>query len=396
MTTLQIRPDVEAEQVVERVRDLVPLFRANAQRAEDERRVPQENIEALTEAGVYRLSLPVARGGMEASIRLQNEVLALIARGCASTSWVTTIGLATNWIVGLFPDQAQDEIYATPNLRTAGVIAPTGKGRRQPDGSVVLNGRWAFNTGCEHAQWGMFAHLLTEQDGSVRPHVAMVPYAELEIHDEWHAMGLSGTGSQTTTATNVSVPAHRLLSIAGLASGDYVDNTLAATNPYFGRPGIPVLLSTCIGTPQGIAHGAWEVFLERLPGRRITYTNYASQIDAPITHHQVAHADLTLFSMDAHAEKVADLIDGRLGIGLDLMSRAAVRGHSGQVTRLAKEVVDGLFVASGASAIQTSVAIQRHYRDISSLALHAFLQYTTTDELYGRVLLGLDPDSTFL
>ena len=395
MTITQERPEVDAERVLDRVRELVPMLRANAQRAEDERSVPTENIATLTDAGIYRLPMPRSRGGFEAPVSLLNQVLAEIGRGCGSTSWVATIGMATNWMVALFPDAAQDEVYATPELRTAGVIAPTATGERA-DGGAVVTGSWTFNTGCQHAQWGLMAFLMTEPDGSRTPYVSLIPYSELAIEEDWHASGMAGTGSHTTTATAVFVPERRVMPVANLGLGHYPGSTAAAENPYFGRPGIPFLMATCAGTPQGIAHGAMDLFLERLPGRKITYTDYASQTVAPITHLQLAHAQLTSVSMDAHVARISALVDGQVDTGLDLMSRAAVRAHAGHAAHLAREVVDTLFRASGASAIQSSVHIQRSQRDIQALALHAFLQSTTTDELYGRVLLGLDPQTAFL
>jgi hypothetical protein len=42
------------------------------------------------------------------------------------------------------------------------------------------------------------------------------------------------------------------------------------------------------------------------------------------------------------------------------------------------------------------VPIQRYFRDISALALHALLLPSTHYEVRGRVLCGLDPDSVFL
>ena len=48
----------QAQLVLERVRELVPFLRGNARRAELERRVPDEILEALAEAGVFRLARP--------------------------------------------------------------------------------------------------------------------------------------------------------------------------------------------------------------------------------------------------------------------------------------------------------------------------------------------------
>ena len=48
------------------------------------------------------------------------------------------------------------------------------------------------------------------------------------------------------------------------------------------------LIGNAAGAPVGIARGAYEAFLGRLPGRRITYTDYPSQAEAPVTHMQIA------------------------------------------------------------------------------------------------------------
>ena len=55
-----------------------------------------------------------------------------------------------------------------------------------------------------------------------------------------------------------------------------------------------------------------------------------------------------------------------------------------------------LFEGSGASAIQTSVPIQRYQRDIQALSNHAFMTATTALELYGRVRCGMEPNTVFV
>ena len=54
------------------------------------------------------------------------------------------------------------------------------------------------------------------------------------------------------------------------------------------------------GTPVGTARGAMDAFLERLPGRGITYTNYTNKAEAPVTHLQLAEASMKIDSSDAH------------------------------------------------------------------------------------------------
>jgi alkylation response protein AidB-like acyl-CoA dehydrogenase len=385
-----------AGDVLANVRALVPLLRENAAETEAARQIPDKNIEALTAAGVFRLTLPKDRGGFEASIADLNEVLAEIARGCPSTGWASTLMTAVNWMIGLFPDEAQEEVYATPDLRCAGVFAPTGSGKRQEDGSVVVSGRWGWNTASPNAHWAGLAAMVEELDGKVAPQFLLMPYAELGHIDDWYASGLSGTGSRTTVADNVRVPEHRILSVENIALGNYPNNQRAKQNPYYAQPGVPIFIAGAAGAPLGMARGALDVFLERLPGRTITYTDYASQAEAPLTHHQVAEAQLLIFSAEAHVAQASRLVDSGVGGGLSLLDRAAIRGHVGHSTKLAREAVTILFQASGASAIHSSVPIQRYHRDVHSIALHALMQPNTNSELYGRVLLGLPPNTTFL
>ncbi|MCZ4587535.1 acyl-CoA dehydrogenase family protein [Rhodococcus opacus] len=393
-TTASTAPAATA--VLENVTKLVPTLRANALNTEHLRRVPEENIEALQEAGVFKLSMPHSRGGYEASMSIQNAVLSEIARGCPSTSWVATINLAVTWMVGLFPDAAQDEVFSTDNLRTAGVNAPTGKGVRTDDGGILVNGQWGWNTGSLNAHWAGLAAMVTEKDGSVGPQFLLIPYSELDSIDDWNATGMGGTGSVSTVAKDVYVPRHRVLSVIDLGNAHYPGSTLSATNPYFAKPGTPNLVAVSAGTPHGIAKGAMDVFHERLPGRTITYTDYPSQIDAPITHLQVGEATMKNTSLDAHLDKINALIDDNVGKEMSMLDRVAVRGHAGHLADISRDIVQILFRASGSSAIQTSVPIQRYHRDIQALALHALMQPTTATELYGRVLVGLPPNSVFI
>jgi 3-hydroxy-9,10-secoandrosta-1,3,5(10)-triene-9,17-dione monooxygenase len=395
MTTATQHADPDISEVITNVRALVPMLRDNAAKAERARQVPPENIEALTGAGVFRLTTPRFVGGLEAPVAVQNQVTAEIARGCPSTSWVVTISLAFAWMASVLPDEAMQEIITSPDVHGAGVIAPTGKGRRE-DGGVRFSGRWAFNTGARNATWASLTVMVTDDDGSQAPHLVFVPYSELTVHDDWHATGLSGTGSHTTSADDVFVPGHRVVPAAAMLTGQHGGNSVTRDNPYYTRPSVLILLAGGCGTPQGIAQGALDVFLDRLPGRSITYTGYTDQAQAPITHTQLGEAMLTMTSLDAHVQHASALADEACSRELSILERASIRAHAGYSAKLSRDAVSILYQASGASAIQSSVPIQRYHRDIHALALHGFMQPTSSTELLGRVRLGLPPDTNML
>ena len=380
--------------LLERVAALVPLLRENAQRTEEGRRVAQENIDALTDAGVFRMTVARRYGGYESSLLEQYHVLATIASGCPSTGWVATILTAMLWNAGMFADEAQEEVFADPRVRIASVFSVGGQARAA-DGGVIVSGRWPFNTGCLHSQWAILTALAPGADGAPAPASLLIPYAELEILDDWHATGMAGTGSNTTLAEEVFVPSHRILPLAAQMTLEF-PSLLNRGADYWRVPTVSFLIGQAAGAPVGIARGALAAFMERLPGRSITYTDYAEQSRAPVTHLQVGEAMMKIHSADAHGRSAIELAAGAPAGEFTLTDRALVRAHAAHATALARDAVDVLYRASGASAIQRSVPIQRYQRDIQALANHAFLAEATSLELLGRVVCGLEPNTVFI
>ena len=110
---------------------------------------------------------------------------------------------------------------------------------------------------------------------------------ELAIADDWDPSGLAGTGSATVTCEDVFVPAHRTLLTMDALQERYASEA-NRDRPLFRTAFFPFVLVASMGAPVGMAQAAMDVFLERLPGRGITYTHHADQSEAAVTHLQVA------------------------------------------------------------------------------------------------------------
>jgi len=380
-----------AGRLIERAAALVPTLRERAAAAEEARRLPPDTFDLLSEADVLRMTAPKRFGGYEADFLTQCEVLAHVASGCASASWVGTILSAMSWLAGTFPDEAQEEIFATKDPRISGVFSPTGTAT-PTDGGYVVNGRWGYNTGGHGSDWTVVNTLCDDGSGTPMPFCTLLRSSELERLDDWYASGMTATGSSTIVAKDVFVPAHRVQSLPDMLEGNYAASR-NSDNPYYRYPLASVLAVNGAGTPVGIARGALELFHERIHGRPITYTTYTNKAEAPVTHLQVGEAALTVDSAEAHMRLACALLDDHLGRPLSLLERVKARAHVSAATGYARDAVDGLFYASGASAIQSHVPIQRLQRDIQALSNHAVMHPQTTTELYGRVLCGLEPNS---
>ena len=398
MTTVQAVSPVSAasrEELVGRAAKLVPLLRKHAAWTEENRRLHDETIAAMADAGIFKMRVPARYGGYESDTRTVVEVATELGRGDGSAAWCASVWWIPAWIVGMFPDEVQDEIHATPDVRVCGTLSPSGVAT-PADGGFVVTGRWGFISGALHSHWQLIIAMAPTPGGDPAPVMGLVPMTDLRIVDDWHTSGLRGSGSVTTIAENVFVPRERVLPMGAVMGGESA-SVLNADIAMYRVPQMAVASACSVGNIVGMAKAARECFFERLPGRKITYTAYASQREAPITHLQVAEATLKIDEAQFHARRIADLVDAKAATGepWTMEEHALPMGSTGAVCQRAKDAIDVLNSASGGSSIYTSVPIQRITRDIHALTQHALLTPHVVFETYGRLLCGLPPDSLF-
>lgn len=393
MTTTQASPRTE---LVRDASGLIPLLKQHAAWTEQNRRVHDEVIDAMTEAGVFRMRLPARYGGLEADSRTVVDVLVELGRGDGSASWIVGVNAITTWMASLLPDEVQDEIFTTPDVRLCGTLSPSGM-CTPADGGVTLNGKWGFISNALHSGWQVIVAMAPAPDGSLWPIMTAVPIAELQIIDDWHTSGLRGTGSVSTVAQNVFVPQQRILPLPAVLAEQYASRT-NAQSPIYRTPLLPTASALSVGSALGIALAARDAFLERLPDRKITYTSYEKQSEAPLTHLQLAEASMLTDEAIFHAHRLARTVDakGAEGAPWTLEERALARADMGRACKLTRDAVDILYTASGGSSIYEDVAIQRINRDIQALNQHALMHPDTNAELYGRVLCGLPPNTLYI
>ncbi|MEU5861850.1 acyl-CoA dehydrogenase family protein [Nonomuraea sp. NPDC047529] len=384
------------EDLVRRATEAGPVLRRNAAWAEENRRLHEETIEALAEAGVFRLRTPRRYGGAEADTRTLVEVAAELGRADGAAAWTASVYWIPTWMAAHFPEAVQDEVFATPDVRICGTLSPTAMAVRA-QGGIVVNGKWGFVSGAHHSHWQEIVAVVVGPDSEPEPVMALVPMSDLVVIDDWHTSGLRGTGSVSTVAQDLFVPAERVMPLGAILQGQHADDVNAGS-PIYRSPLLPVAAASSVGTVLGLAKAAREVFFERLPDRKITYTGYASQSAAPLTHLQVAEATFKLDQAEFHAHRLASTVDAKdtASAQWTIEERVRARADMGAVCRLGKEAVDILATASGGSSIYSDVPIQRIARDVHAVNQHALMHPNTNAELYGRILCGLEPDTLYI
>jgi alkylation response protein AidB-like acyl-CoA dehydrogenase len=296
----------------------------------------------------------------------------------------------------LFPDQVQEEVFAVPDARICGTLSPSATAV-PARGGVVVTGKWQFISGAHHAHWQEIIAILVPEQGQPYPVLGLAPMSDLLIVDDWDTPVLSGTGSVSTVARDLFIPQDRILPIPEVMQGRCVSAS-DATAPIYRAPLLPVASASSIGTVIGLGLAARDVFFRRLPDRKITYTTYDSQREAPLTHLQVAAAAMKLDEAEFHARRLATLVDakGVEGSGWTVGERARARADMGAAVRLTKQAVDIFANASGGTSIYSDQPIQRIAREVQAISLHALMHPDTNSELYGRVLCGLEPNTQYI
>ncbi|MFE6933035.1 acyl-CoA dehydrogenase family protein [Streptomyces sp. NPDC057699] len=385
-----------AAELKERAAALVPLLRENAARTEADRRVAEENIVALTEAGLFRLTVPKRLGGHEADFRTFLEVTSELARGCGSTAWVTTLINVCNWMAALYPERTQQEVWgADPDARVCGVLAPSATSRAV-EGGLVVTGRWGFASGSHHARWASLGIPVVDGTGQQTDQgAALIPMDELTVEDTWYVAGMRGTGSNTLVADEVFVPSHRILSVTRAVQGHYPtehkDETL------YRSAFVPVLALVLAGPQAGLAQAGMDVVTASLAkGRGISYTFYERADESPSTQIQLAEAAQLIDTARLHLMRAAEDIDtwAASETYMPFGTRARVRMDTGYVARRSREALDLLLSIQGAGSFAEANPLQRIWRDQETGSRHAVINPAIAGELYGRALLGIEEQVT--
>lgn len=403
MTYLLDRPSATAadrelrEDLVSRAAKLRPLFAANAAEGETNRRVSQESIDAIEEAGLFAITRPKRFGGFQVDVRTKIDVSREIARGDASTAWVTMILNGGSWLAGCFSEQAQQDLWGTDSTnRVCAVFAPSAQSKRV-DGGYVVTGEWGYASGSYHCQWAELGLPLVDASGeTVDIGLALVPMTDLSIKETWFVSGMRATGSNTLVGTEIFVPEHRVLSLSQGLGGTFP--TPFKDEALYRSAFVPVANTILVGAEIGMAQAAVDLAIEKAPSRRFAYTEYANQAEAPSVQILLAKAVSLLDTAHVLAYQVAATIDeaSHHGHVLDYSTRARLRMNAGSAIVAAREAMRTAVSAHGASTFAEVNPMQRFLRDLETASLHAVTDPYLSEYVYGRALFGIEQGVTNL
>lgn len=363
------------QDVLDRAAELAPEIAGRAEEIEAGRRLPEDLLGRLTEAGCFRMLLPPSHGGLGVDLPTALRVLETLSRADASAGWTVMIGAAGWCDVRGLPRATFDALYAAGPVIIGGAFSPSGTATAA-DGGYRVSGRWGFASGCEHSAW-LYGNCVETPGDPPALRTVLFESAQVRIEDTWHVSGLRGTGSHHFRADDVFVPAER--TFATLQAKPYLDEPIAHVP-------VPQLLALAIASvAAGIAQGALDDVLALAAGK-VPLFGATTMAANPVFQFQLATADTELRAARALVRDCADAV-WAAGPDLTVTQRAHARAASVWAVQRASAVVDTAYHAGGGSSLYTDCPLQRRLRDIRALTQH-FLVRADTLVTAGAVLAG--------
>lgn len=383
-------PIVDGAAALALARDLLPLVAADAVRVDKERHVSPDTVAAIKATGLFNLVTPRSLGGSELGFADLVKVTAEFATVCGSTGWVYGVLAGHSWLLNLFPQDAQDDVYAQPDPLIATVFRLGGKVDVVEGGYRLTGGDGRFCSGIDFADWVIIGNGVTLEDGRFEPRFFVVPRAEIEVVDDWFTMGMRGTGSRTIRIADAFVPAHRSVSLAEMLSGKS-PGALAHRRAIYRMPFADIAPFSIIGAPIGMALGALQRFSQEL-GQKL-----AGASDVEIGEQSATYARIAEAAADIEAALALVLSDARMidtaeqPSDLSALDRARIPRDWAYAAQKCRYAATRIFEASGGTGIYEGHALQRMWRDVNSAAQHFAFTWDSAMSSYGRAACGIKP-----
>jgi 3-hydroxy-9,10-secoandrosta-1,3,5(10)-triene-9,17-dione monooxygenase len=359
--------------------------------AEKLRRLPDATIAAFHDAGFFRILQPARWGGFEHDPQVFYDVQMAVGAACASSAWVLGVLGVHAWQLALFPLEAQQDVWsADSSALISSSYAPTGKVAREP-GGFQLSGRWSFSSGCDHGQWAFLGGMVPPPAGEAGPpemRTFLVPRKDWRIEDNWHVMGLKGTGSKDVVIDGCFVPEHRTHKLIDGFKRNSPGNAVNPA-PLYKLPFGQVFVRSVSTTAIGIAQGALDAYRKNTASR-IAASDGAKVALDPSAQVVAAHAAGVIEDLRGTLHRNFDemMAAVRAGGDLPLERRLKFRVDSSLAVVRSAEVVDALFTESGGRAIFDGSPLQRAFLDVHSARAHYANNPEKPARNLGGVLLG--------
>jgi indole-3-acetate monooxygenase len=367
---------------------LQTVVRSYQDEIERDRRIPPPLVEQLRAAGLYRMVVPRALGGLQVDLLTFLRAAELLAEADGSVGWNLGNNAVGQLIALSLPQAGVEDIFKDgPDAIIAGTAVPGGGTGRRVEGGYVISGRWPFGSGSRESKW-MLGNFDVVVDGEPRLFRALLPSAQATVLDNWDMTGMRGTGSHDWTVTDVFVPEQRTIHVPGRL----------LSNQWQRWPGTLYALPihALVGphhsvAATGIARAGIDALTE-LAGAKVPRGRAGLLREQGQVQESVARAEALLGAAQTYRSAVVGDVWQTVATGQSttLDQRARCRLAASFAVDSARHAMDLMYRAGGTTSNQRAHRLARCWRDLHVVAQAA----SVSPEWYmltGQALLGLDP-----
>lgn len=378
-------------------RELGPVLRANAQRSDRDGRLPTESVNAMRDAGLFRLYVPRALGGLQVDPVTHARVQEELSRHDSAAGWMLQATASSAWWCSRLPTETAQEIYGDDPDQVLAVSFAFPYEGVPVDAGLRLCGQRPFASNVSDASWIWVTSLTMENgepvtvDGSPMVRAAFFPASQAHIVTTWDTLGMRGTDSNDVAVEDLVVPLRRTFRIGiDHTPGPLYDDAL------YRAPAMVVVGSYIPAVALGIARDAIDEFVALAQGK--------TPFSSATTLRERATAQAKLGRAEGLLRSARSYLYDRIGWGweqtvagveLTLEQRAEMLLACVQAISAAAQAVDLVYSAAGTSAIYKRGRIEQHFRDANVLRQQGFVSESRF-ETVGQVQLGLPPELGFV
>jgi len=391
------KPQPSRKKLIERAAALVPLLRERANKTEQLRRIPDETITDLGDAGLWRILRPECYGGIVTDFGVMVDVSIELGRGCASTAWVYINLISHNWMLPLWPRRAMEEIWGKNQNALIGSTLVFPSGELKPvKGGFSFSGRWPYASGIDASDWMMLGAMIANKEGKPEARIVIVCADDLEVIDTWHVSGLAGTGSKDVSCQGLFVPEYMVFDPV-VAKEGYSPGTEDLPGDAYRLPLIPFIPHLVVAPMIGIACGAYEDFIEKLKSQTSVF-NRSRLSEHTTIQLKIAEAgvliDAARLLVRENWQEAHQFIKN--GDRSSVSDRARWRRDAAYASRCCVQAVDLIHGVSGGGANYLDNFLQLRHRDVHAAAHQIHLSWDINGPEFGRIAAGLPPTNSLL
>jgi alkylation response protein AidB-like acyl-CoA dehydrogenase len=377
---------------IARARGLIPLLQSAADRIDAKNELPPDVLDAMFDAGMFKLLLPRAIGGYELKPIDFIQCVEAIAEGDASAAWCMNQGSGCSMAAAYMAPDIAREIWGGKRDVVAWGQGPGAKGIRV-DGGWRVTGTWSFASGSRHATWlgAMCPSFDTDGAPMVRPdgkaweRTFLFRREHARIDDVWQVMGLRGTGSDNYIIKDL-----------------FVDDAHCLTREYaperqqhgalYTFQAMQLYASGFASVGLGVSRAMLDAFITLAKTKSQAWSPDSLR-DNHAVQQIVSYSDAAWKAARAGLHKAIDDAwrDVTLTGELSLEHRMEIRQAGTYAIHVSRDMAHQVFHEAGSTAIFNNRPFERRLRDVNSVSQQ--LQGRRTHfESVGQYRLGGEPN----